>query len=374
MAKKKNGPAFKTMCGGQALIEGIMMRGPEKEAVVIRKPNGELEVKVEPLKLVKTRHPILGWPFLRGPVNFIDSMIHGVKALLFSAEFYPDDEEEEPKKEKKKKGKKGEETAKIAPEATESAAKAEEIVPEAAEAPQASLEGEKVGESAENAPQEEKTKEKSSGAADAAMGAAVTLALVFGLGISILLFFVLPTLITGFLTPYVTSRLLLSLIEGGVRMVIFLLYIILTAQVKDMKRVYRYHGAEHKTIFCYERGLPLTVENVRDMPRHHPRCGTSFLFVVMCVAILIHAALGIGWDNTWIRLAVRLLSLPIIVSITYEINRFVGRHDNWLTRILTAPGLWLQNFTTREPDDTMIEVGIRALSEVLPEEQGADKW
>ena len=116
------------------------------------------------------------------------------------------------------------------------------------------------------------------------------------------------------------------------------------------------------------------MENVRKMPRHHPRCGTSFLFVIMAVAILIHAVLGVGWDNTWLRLGVRLLSLPLIVSITYEINRFVGRHDNWFTKILTAPGLWLQNWTTAEPDDSMIEVGIRALSEVLPEEKGADQW
>ena len=144
--------------------------------------------------------------------------------------------------------------------------------------------------------------------------------------------------------------------------------------MKEMKRVFRYHGAEHQTIFCYESGLPLTVENVRKMPRHHPRCGTSFLFVIMAVAILIHAVLGVGWDNTWLRLGVRLLSLPLIVSITYEINRFVGRHDNWFTKILTAPGLWLQNWTTAEPDDSMIEVGIRALSEVLPEEKGADQW
>lgn len=314
-------PKFKTTCGGQALIEGIMMRGPEKEAVVVRKPDGELEVKVEPLKLVKTRHPWMGLPFIRGPINFIDSMIHGVKALMFSAEFYPEDEEEE-----------AEEPSKV-----------------------------------------DAWLEKRLGS-EKAMNVVVTLSVILGLGFSILLFFILPTLITGLLTRFLDNRLALSLIEGLVRMVIFFCYIILMSKMKDMKRVFRYHGAEHKTIFCYEHGLPLTVENVRKMPRHHPRCGTSFLFVIMAVAIVIHAVLGVGWDNTWLRLAVRLLSLPLIVSITYEINRFVGRHDNWLTKILTAPGLWLQNWTTAEPDDTMIEVGIRALSEVLPEEEGADKW
>ncbi len=317
---KENCPKFKTMCGGQALIEGIMMRGPEKEAIVVRKPDGELEVKVEPLKLVKSRHPWLGIPFLRGPVNFVDSMVHGVKALMYSAEFYPEDEE-----------------------APAEPSKLDAWLDK-------HLSGEK------------------------AMSVVVTLSVILGLGFSILLFFVLPTLITGFLTRWVDSRLALSLIEGVVRMIIFLVYLILMSQMKDMKRVFRYHGAEHQTIFCYENGLPLTVENVRKMPRHHPRCGTSFLFVIMAVAIVVHAALGVGWDNTWLRLAVRLLSLPIIVSITYEINRFVGRHDNWFTRVLTAPGLWLQNWTTQEPDDSMIEVGIRALSEVLPDEKGADAW
>lgn len=321
MAEEKNCcPKFKTTCGGQALIEGIMMRGPSTESIVVRKPDGELEVKVEELKLVKTRHPWLGLPFLRGPVNFVDSMVHGVKALMYSAEFYPEDEET------------SEEPSKL-----------------------------------------DTWMEKHLGS-EAAMNVVVTLSVILGLGFSILLFFILPTLITGLLTRLIDSRLVLSLIEGVVRMAIFFCYIILMSKMKDMKRVFRYHGAEHQTIFCYESGLPLTVENVRSMPRHHPRCGTSFLFVIMAVAIVIHAVLGVGWDNTWLRLGVRLLSLPLIVSITYEINRFVGRHDNWLTKLLTAPGLWLQNWTTAEPDDSMIEVGIRALSEVLPEEKGADQW
>lgn len=297
------------------------MRGPEKEAIVVRKPDGELEVKVEPLKLVKSRHPWLGLPLIRGPVNFVDSMVHGVKALMYSAEFYPEDEEETPS-----------EPSKL-----------------------------------------DKWMDKHL-SSEKAMGVVVTLSVILGLGFSILLFFILPTLITGFLTRWLKNRLTLSLIEGVVRMVIFFVYLILMSKMKDMKRVFRYHGAEHQTIFCYENGLPLTVENVAKMPRHHPRCGTSFLFVIMAVAIVIHAVLGVGWDNTWLRLGVRLLSLPVIVAITYEINRFVGRHDNWFTRILTAPGLWLQNWTTQEPDASMIEVGIRALSEVLPEEKGVDAW
>ncbi len=313
-------PKFKTMCGGQALIEGIMMRGPEKEAIVIRKPDGELEVKVEPLKLAKSRHPWMGLPLIRGPINFVDSMVHGVRALMYSAEFYPEDEDspEEPSK---------------------------------------------LDIWLENHLGSEK-----------AMNVVVTLSVILGLAFSVLLFFILPTLITGLLTPILDNRLALSVIEGLVRIAIFLCYIILVSHMKEMRRVFRYHGAEHQTIFCYEHGLPLTVENVKKMPRHHPRCGTSFLFVIMLVAILVHTVLGVGWDNAWLRLGVRLLSLPIIVSITYELNRFVGRHDNPFTRILTAPGLWLQNWTTAEPDDAMMEVGIAALKEVLPEEKGADAW
>lgn len=313
-------PKFETMCGGQALIEGILMRGPEKEAIVVRKPDGALEVKVEPLTAANTRKPWMKLPFLRGPVNFIDSMIHGVKALMYSAEFFPEEDggSEEPSK-------------------------------------------------------LDQWLEKHLGS-EKATSLVISFSVVLGLAFSILLFFILPTLITGFLTRFFTSRFVLSLIEGLVRIAIFLVYIILISQMKDMKRVFRYHGAEHQTIFCYENGLELTVENVAKMPRHHPRCGTSFMFVIMFVAILIYAVLGIGWDNVWLRLLTRLLMLPVIVSITYEINRFVGRHDNAFTRILTAPGLWLQNFTTQEPDESMMEVAIKALEQVLPDEKGADKW
>ncbi|MEG0825152.1 MAG: DUF1385 domain-containing protein [Oscillospiraceae bacterium] len=312
-------PAFKTMCGGQALIEGIMMRGPEKQAIVVRRPDGELEIKEEPLKLVKDRHPILGVPFIRGAVNFIDANVKGVKALMYSAEFYPEgDEPEEP-------------------------SKFDDFL------------------------------EKHLGS-EKAMSVVVTLAVVLGLAFSIGLFFVLPTLLTGLITPFVKHHLVLSLIEGGVRILIFLTYLILCSRMKDIKRVFSYHGAEHKTIFCYERGLELTVENVRKMPRHHPRCGTSFLFVIMIVSMLIYALLGFSWANPLLRLVMRLLLLPVIVGITYEINRFVGRHDSWLTRLITAPGLWLQNWTTNEPDDAMIEVGIQALKLVLPAEKGKDQW
>lgn len=305
---------FKTMIGGQALIEGIYMRGPKKQAIVVRSPDG-LQEKVEDLKLIKDKCPILGWPLIRGVVNFFSSMIKGVSALMYSASFFPEDEDVQPSKfDQWLTNKLGE--------------KAEKVI--------------------------------------------VALAVVLGVAFSVALFFVLPTILSGFLSGYVTSRALRSLIEGAIRVVIFLLYLFLCSRMKDMKRVFSYHGAEHKTIHCYEAGLPLTVENVRAQSRLHPRCGTSFLFVVIIISILIFMV--ISAENPFLRILFRLLLLPVVVAISYEFNRLVGRYDNWLTRALSAPGMWLQYLTTNEPDDSMIEVGIRALSLVIPEREGEDKW
>ena len=311
-------PAFKTMCGGQALIEGIMMRGPSKQAIVVRRQDGGLEIKCEELKMVKDKHPILGLPIIRGVIGFMASMINGVKALMWSAEFYPEEEgaEEEPSK------------FDLWLEKTFGSEKAYSII--------------------------------------------VTLAVILGVGFSIGLFFVLPTLMVSLVAPVLPFYWLRSLLEGIVRIILFLVYLILCSKMKDMKRVFSYHGAEHKTIFCYEAGLELTVENVRTQPKHHPRCGTSFLFVIMIISILVFSFVRV--EGTLARLVSRLLLLPLVVGITYEINRYVGRHDNAVTRFMTAPGLWLQNFTTNEPDDSMIEVGIEALKLVLPEEKGKDAW
>lgn len=322
MEQKQQRGSFRTSIGGQALIEGILMRGPQKQAIVVRRPDGGMEVKVEELKLIKERYPILGLPLIRGGVTFLDSMYKGVKALMYSAEFYPEEEEEaEPSQ--------------------------FEVCLE-----------QKLG--------------------SEAFGKAITtLAVVLGVGFSIVLFFLLPTLITGLLQKLVPmNKLGISLVEGLIRILIFLAYLILCSRMKDMRRVFSYHGAEHKTIFCYERRLELTVENVRKMPRHHPRCGTSFLFVVIFVAILIHAALFslITPPNILVRMLIQLLTLPLIVGISYEFNRYAGGHDNRLTRMLTAPGLWMQNFTTFEPDDSMMEVAIEALRLVLPEREGQDAW
>ncbi|MCD8334346.1 MAG: DUF1385 domain-containing protein [Clostridiales bacterium] len=319
MQKQSNSPSdssFRTSIGGQALIEGILMRGPHKQAIVVRRPDGGMEVKEEPLKLIKDRHPILGVPFIRGTVNFLDSMVKGVQALMYSAEFYPEEEDEEPSK-------------------------------------------------------FEQWLEKHLGT-DAFNQAIIYLAVVLGVGFSVVLFILLPALVFGLLQNAIPSFFIRNLLEGATRIVIFFIYLILCSKQKDMKRVFAYHGAEHKTIFCYERRLPLTVENVRDMPRHHPRCGTSFLFVVMVIAILIFSVVQV--ENVVLQLCIKLLLLPVVVGITYEINRWMGRHDNLLTRICTAPGLWMQNFTTNEPDDSMIECAIEAMKRVIPEEDGADAW
>ena len=317
----RTGKGFKTMCGGQALIEGIMMRGPKKQAVVVRKPDGELEIQEKELKFIKDRHPVLGWPLIRGVVNFCDSMYNGVTALMFSAQFAADGEEEE-------------EPSKL----------------------EAWLEN-RLG-------------------SDKAAAFFTTLAVVLGVGMSIGLFFLLPTLLGTAVTLIDDSMLLRNLAESLLKIAIFVAYLALCSRMGEMRRVFSYHGAEHKTIFCYEAGLPLTVENVRKQPRHHPRCGTSFLFMVIAISILVSTVVFAIWpvSNPILRFLAHLIMLPLIVGISYEFNRWAGRHDGPVTRILTAPGLWLQNFTTFEPDDSMMEVGIKALELVLPEVKGEDAW
>jgi len=297
------------------------MRGPKKQAAVVRRPDGELEIKEEELKFIKDRYPILGTPLIRGVVTFVDSMVNGVKALMWSAEFFPEDETpEEPSK--------------------------FEVWLE-----------EKLG-------------------SEKMTSLIITLAVVMGIGLSIVLFFLLPTLLGGLVSLVTRSMLARNLAESLLKIAIFMGYLALCSKMKDIRRVFQYHGAEHKTIFCYEAGLPLTVENVRKQSRHHPRCGTSFLFVVIIVSILVSTVVFSIWPiyNGLLRFLAHLVMLPAIVGVSYEFNRWCGRNDNALTRVLTAPGLWMQNFTTFEPDDSMIEVGIKALELVLPEKQGEDAW
>lgn len=312
---------FKTMCGGQALIEGIMMRGPKKQAAVVRRPDGELEIRQEELKLLRDRCPIVGVPLIRGVFNFVGSVVAGMRTLMWSASFFPEGgAEEEPSK-------------------------------------------------------FEAWLEKHLGS-EKMTALAVTLAAVLGIGFSVVLFFFLPTLLGGAVSLVTDSMLARNLAESLLKIAIFIVYLALVSRMRDIRRVFQYHGAEHKTIFCYEAGLPLTVENVRIQPRHHPRCGTSFLFVVIIVSILVSTVVFSLWPvyHVLLRFLAHLLMLPLIVGVSYEFNRWVGRHDNALSRILSAPGLWMQNFTTFEPDDGMIEVGIRALELVLPEEKGSDAW
>ncbi len=325
MAKQQE--KFKTMIGGQALIEGIMMRGPEKDAVVVRTKDG-LQVDVKPRKVHK-KGSICRWPLIRGVVTFFDSQVTGVKALMQSADLSPEEQEEPSKFDKwleKKLGSK------------------------------------------------------------AFQSLLVSVAVFFGMAMSIGLFMILPMLAGDVLEIWIDNNLLKHLLEGVVRILIFVCYIALISRMKDMQRVFAYHGAEHKTIRCYEAGLPLTVENIREQTRLHPRCGTSFLLIVMILSIFLFSITtsllelipaieqieGI-YDNL-IMMGVKLLLLPLLVAISYEFNRLVGRHDNWLTRLLTAPGMWFQKFTTREPDDSMIEVAITAVEAVLPEQEGADRW
>lgn len=321
---------FKTTIGGQALIEGIMMRGPDKDAIVVRTKEG-LHVETMPRK----KNPPKSWknlPFIRGVFNFFDAQVVGIKALLRSADLAPEEMQEEPSK-------------------------------------------------------FDRWLEKKLGN-EVFQKAIVGIAMCMGLGLSVVLFFLLPMIIGGLFDRWITSNLGVNLIEGLIRMVIFLGYMLLISRMEEMRRVFSYHGAEHKTIRCYEAGLPLTVENVRVQTRLHPRCGTSFLLVVMVISILVFSVASSAllaavpaletirgsFGYRLLMIVFKLLLLPLVVGITYEINRWAGRNDNGFTRILTAPGMWLQNFTTNEPDDSMIEVGIAAVEAVLPEQEGADRW
>lgn len=321
---------FKTMIGGQALIEGIMMRGPEKDAIVVRTPEG-LKTEISDRKIYPKTSP-LSWLFIRGPVNFFDAQYTGIKALMKSADLNPE-------------------------AAAEDASKFDKWL-------------------------EQKLSDKKN--QDTLMTVLVCISLLFSVG----LFFVLPMLLGSVFEIWVKNIFALNLIEGLIRVVILVGYMLLASLPKDMQRVFAYHGAEHKTICCYEAGLPLTVENVRKQSRFHPRCGTSFLLIVVLLSILLFSVVSTGLYGMipWlsgirgtigcklIMMAIKLLLLPVIVSIAYEINRLVGRYDNWLTKFLTAPGLWMQRITTKEPDDDMIEVGITAVEAVLPSEKGADQW
>ena len=306
---------FKTMIGGQALIEGIMMLGPEKRAIVCR-GSGEMVEKVEKVTPLKAKSPVLGLPLIRGVAAFISSMVNGVKALSFSADQLPEDMQEEPDK------------IDLWIEKHFSNETAQKLV--------------------------------------------IGVAVVLGIALSLFLFLFLPTFIVGLFPAVKSDFYWRTLLEGILKLVIFFIYLILCSKMKDMKRLFSYHGAEHKTIFCYEKGLPLTVENVRPQPRLHPRCGTSFIFVVIIISIIAGSFIHVS--DTLLRMGLKFLMLPLIVGLSYELNRWVGRHDNICSAILSWPGKQFQRITTNEPDDEMIECAIRALELVIPEEKGSDAW
>lgn len=309
------GNCKKTTIGGQALIEGIMMLGPKKSAIAVRRADGEIELKVENITRPADKCKFLGLPFIRGIVGLFDSLRRGFAALDFSSSIAISEIDEEPTRFEKwlerKFGKKA----------------TEKVV----------------------------------------MGVAG----VLGVLISVSMFIFLPTLLAGFVSKLVESNFIRNCIEGILRILIFFFFMFSVSLMKDMKRVFSYHGAEHKTIFCYEAGCELTVENVKKFSKEHPRCGTSFMFSVMVVSILVFSV--VSWSNPIVRMALRLALLPVVIGISYEINRFVGRHDNFFTRIIRAPGLWFQKLTTFEPDDSMIEIAIAALSEVIPDDE-SDNW
>lgn len=309
MSQKK-----KTNIGGQALIEGVMMKGPHKMATAVRKPDGEIALKTSELS-TKFKNRLFKLPLIRGSFMLIESMISGVKELMFSASFYEDTIEEDAVDRFLKR-----------------------IFKDKADT--------------------------------AIIYVSLVLALVFSVGI----FIVGPSLLTNFLKRFTDSSIILNLVEGVIRVGIFILYTVLISKLDDIKRVFMYHGAEHKTIYCYENAEELTVENVRKYSTLHPRCGTSFIVNVLIISIIVFSFFG--WPNPVLRVATRILMLPVIAGISYEINRFIGRCEtqNIFTKIISYPGFLIQKITTSEPDDSMIEVAIAAMKEVIPVNGEDDKW
>lgn len=314
----KGGCKFKSKIGGQALIEGIMMRGIDTEAMAVRLPDGSIDL--EQWKLPKAK-----WyqktPFVRGPVNFVTTLIDGYKCLSKSADKSLQEENENPSKFEKW------------------------------------LE-EKLG--------------------DKLMSAVMFISGVLGVALALALFIYLPALATrglAMLFPGLDDIYILkNVIEGVIKIGIFILYIWLTSLLKDIRRTYEYHGAEHKTISCYEAGDELTVENVKKHTRFHPRCGTSFIFLVLFISIIVNTLFMLPWEQVWLRALLKLCVLPIIVSIAYEVIKLNGKYDNIITKIISAPGLWIQRLTTREPNDSQIEVALAAFIPCIPEDKEQDRW
>ena len=279
----------KPIVGGQAVIEGVMMRGFGKVATAVREPGGNINVQVNSVSSISDRFPILKLPILRGAVSLFESLFLGMKSLSFSAQAAGEEDEQLSDRE-------------------------------------------------------------------------LIVTIISAIALACVLFLAIPTFAAKFFHTITDDPIILNLAEGFLRLIIFLLYLFAISQMKDIQRVFQYHGAEHKTIFCYEADLPLTVENVKKFPRLHPRCGTAFLLIVMLVSIFVFAFLG--WPDLWIRILSRIILLPLVAGLSYEIIRFSACSQNSIVKLATLPGLWLQYLTTREPDDSMIEVAIKSLEAV----------
>ena len=348
-----NDCAKKTSIGGQALIEGIMMRGPKTSAMAVRNPEGEIILETWETK-VGTRAKIFRLPIIRGVFNFVDSMRAGYKCLMRSAEIAGLDELENDKKEPK------------------------------AEGEQTELSEVSTAAETDKSETEEKNGKKKEGSS-AMMTVIMVLSVVLGVALALFLFTLLPSLIYKWcasVIPFLSSEksavnsLIKSVFEGVLRIAILVGYMLLVTLMKDIRRTFQYHGAEHKTIFCYENGLELTVENVRRQRRFHPRCGTSFLILMLIVSIFISFFIDPLFllitgsvPHVLVRSLVKILMLPLVMGIGYELIKLAGRHDNLFTRILSAPGMWLQHVTVLEPDDDMIECAITAFVEVIPKDE-----
>ena len=317
MSKNCENTCKRTSIGGQALIEGVMMRGVGKAAMAVRMPDGTIDVEIEKTKLTKDKSFVFRMPFVRGIFNFVDNMVFGYKYLMKSAEKSGLDMEESESK-------------------------------------------------------FDKWLEKHFG--DKLMKVVSGISMVLGVVLAVALFILAPMGIVWLIERVVNLGGFKTLIEGLIKIAVFVAYLALVSRTKDIQRVFEYHGAEHKSIACYEAGEELTVENVKKHKRFHPRCGTSFLLIVLIVSILVYSVIQFSWENLLLRAGLKILLLPVIVGISYEIIKLAGRYDNFFTRILSAPGMWIQRFTTREPDDSQIEVAIASLKPVLPDENENDNW
>lgn len=384
----------KTSIGGQALIEGIMMRGPHKTVMSVRKNDGEIVSENLNTTSLKDKCAFFGLPIIRGSVSMIESLVFGYKALMRSADLSGMLEEEEAEKKakadkkaaKKAKAEKAETADAIVTEIATEAEATEDIAESVSEA-EAESEAENVADAevdttatdeaateTETAPAEKK---KENGILMAIVGA---VSMVFGIALALALFFYLPSLVFKYINHLAGGQMTAyqAAFEGVLKIIIFVIYLILVSQMKDIKRVFMYHGAEHKTIFCYEHGNELTVENVRKEKRFHPRCGTSFLILMLIVSIIFYMIIARVFpmlaSNIVLWMLIRIACLPLLVGIGFELIKFCGRHDNFVTKIISAPGVWLQRITTKEPDDSMIEVAIEAMNAVIPENSEDDRW